>query len=78
MKIHLWQPLIDQESVEIILLDSRVDRDLVGYFRSAPEWGEEPSAGKMRIFRRLAKSLLFPRDNKADAKVDLKPYLSPV
>ena len=73
-----WELLIDRESVNVILLDSRGDQDMVQYFRNSPEWREEPPTGRMRIFRRLTKSLLVPGEKEEDTKLDLKPYLSPV
>ena len=73
-----WELLIDRESMNINLLDSRGDQDMVQYFRHSPEWREEPPTGRMRIFRRLTKSLSFPGEKEEETKLDFKPYLSPV
>jgi len=49
---HEWLQLIDEENVQLVILDSQFDSELVQAIRLQPEWAVDFDDNELVIFKR--------------------------
>ena len=49
---HEWLQLIDEENVQLVILDSQIDSELLQAIRLQPEWAVDFDDNELVIFKR--------------------------